>query len=459
MSTTSTPAFTAGGLASGLDTASIIDGLVGIRQVSITSLKNKQAGFQSNISVYGDLASKLNALQGIVDDLGKNGLQATNVTSTAAAFSASTTNAAQAGHYSVEVTALAQAAKARSQSFTSAQAPVTGGNLALTISGGTYNVAITDGMELADVAKAINTSGAPVSANVLSTGSGFYLSIANRNTGYIPGQLPASALSIAETSTGTLGQKLSASLFQQASNAAFTVDGLPFSRQSSVVTDAIPGVTLSLNHLSTAGEESLDVTSDTAGSQARLQTFVTAYNVIQSELSTELAAPKDGASAGDMSGDSALTALQGRLQSLTSAVVPGLSGVRSLADLGVKTARDGTLSLDAAVFTRGFNASPASASALFGQSSTGIASVMDGLVKMMTDSVKGTLTIRQNGLRTTIKSLSDQQTQLQNGVDAYRAQLQAQFTAMENIVSSLKNQSQFLTQNESLFGLSSSSKK
>ena len=53
---------TFGGLASGLDTNSIIDSLVQLQSAPIAALQKRQGGVKSQVSLLGDLASKLAAL-------------------------------------------------------------------------------------------------------------------------------------------------------------------------------------------------------------------------------------------------------------------------------------------------------------------------------------------------------------------------------------------------------------
>ena len=51
--------FRAGGLASGLDTNSIIDQLVSIESTPLSLLRKRQTGIRTQISTLGDLASRL----------------------------------------------------------------------------------------------------------------------------------------------------------------------------------------------------------------------------------------------------------------------------------------------------------------------------------------------------------------------------------------------------------------
>ena len=58
-----TPFFSVGGLASGLDTQSIVDGLTKLEQKPLDTLRANQAGFKTQISLIGTVVSQINALQ------------------------------------------------------------------------------------------------------------------------------------------------------------------------------------------------------------------------------------------------------------------------------------------------------------------------------------------------------------------------------------------------------------
>jgi flagellar hook-associated protein 2 len=126
--------------------------------------------------------------------------------------------------------------------------------------------------------------------------------------------------------------------------------------------------------------------------------------------------------------------------------VSGLPGVRTLADTGVKTNRDGSLSIDATSFADAMARDPSAFDALFSTRGTGLSDFVTNLVKRQTDPINGVLIVDQNGLTARSTAIDDQIKTMQARVDAYKANLQAQFTAMETTLSSLKSTSSYLTQ-------------
>jgi flagellar hook-associated protein 2 len=435
--------FQAGGLASGLDTNTIIDKFVALRQVPLTQLQTTEAGVKTQISTLGDLASKIAALNTAAGALASGGLLGAKTLSSNSSFSATPGTGAVAGDYSVQVMTMAQAAKARSQPFASGDL-VQGGTLAMTVQGQSYSVTLADGSTLQDAASAIRQSGAPVSAVVLYDGTHSYLSFTSLQTGFPLGGAAGDALSISETSTGSSGKPLGATLFQPAQNATFTVDGLLLTRQSNQLTDAIPGTTLTL--ASQGGPaETLSMAYDVDATSAKLKTFVDAYNAVMGVVQRQLAVTPQTDRSATLAGDLSTRTLQSQLQSLISANVSGLSNVRTLADLGVKTNQDGSLALDAATLGAAIARDPAAVNAMFSTASTGLGALTSTLADRFTRPSDGILTSRSSSLADRVKEMDHQATLLQDQLDAYRALLVAQFTAMEQLVSSLKNSSSYLT--------------
>lgn len=439
--------FTASGLASGMDTSSIIDSLVQLQSRPISLLQSQQAALKTQLSSVASIVSKLQALRTASEALRTGGVLAVTSASSNTTFSAAPSSSATAGRYSVQVQALARAAQARSAAFASSDAPVAGGTLDLTVQGTAYSVTIGDGTSLADVAAQIRASGAPVTATVLSSGTSTYLSLTARDTGYPLTGLPADALAVSFTPiVGATGQVPGFAITQTAQNAVVSVDGLALTRTSNTISDAVPGTTLTLKSL--GAQEELVLASDAEGTKAKLQQFVSAYNDVIKLVQTQLAPTADTDRTKTLTGDRAVRDLQYQLQRLTSTTVPGLATVRSLADLGVKTARDGSLSIDDKTLTAAIARDPQAVNDVFTSQTTGLGAVVKSLVDLQLQSDTGSLTLDQKRLNTTVARLDDQIEAAQLRVDKYRATLVAQFTAMETTISSLKSVSAFLSSQE-----------
>lgn len=440
---------TFGGLSSGLDTASIIDSLVKLQSAPLTALQKRKGGVESQVSLIGDIASRLSTLESAAKSLGAGGVLALAAQSTNAAFEAVPGSGAAAGTFRVEVTQLAQAAKARSVAFAPGET-VQGGTISFTVQDQPYSITVDPGSTLEAVADELRATGAPISVAVLSTDQGRVLSVGSIATGSpLTGPGVALELTHAATGAGTKAIGFSIPAGQEARNARFTVDGLAFTRTSNVVTDAVPGTTLTLKQQGGTAED-LVVASDREGTKAKLQTFVDAYNAVMKRVQSETAPTTDTDRSKTLTGDSSIRMLARRLQALVSAEFRGTGSVRSLADLGVKTDTvTGQLSVDSRSLDAAATRDPSAVNALFSAATTGVAAVTSSLVQTFTRAGDGLLTARTSSLQDLTKKMDGDLVRLQARVDAYRENLVRQFTAMENAVSKLKAAGSFLTSQDS----------
>ncbi|MBE2252160.1 MAG: flagellar filament capping protein FliD [Myxococcus sp.] len=441
---TTTPSFRASGLSSGLDTTSIVNELVRIEGRTVDLAKSQQSAYRSQVSAVGEIISKLSALRTAVSGLSTSGILGVTAEGTTTGFSASPSSSAASGRYSVQVDQLAQAARMRSAAFTSASSELRGGTLDIAIDGTTTSVTIDDGMTLTQAADRLNRSGLALSATVLETNGQAYLSITRRDTGFEPGQAPSSALTITENSTGSLGQPLGAVTVQSAANSRVTVDGLQFERRSNVVGDVVPGTTLTLKK-TTASPEDLLLSTSAPETQKTLQKFIDSYNDVMKLVRKNTAIAELTDRTKTLGGDPAIRSLQTALQSLVvSEANPG-SAVRTLADVGVVTGSDGTLSINTTRLEKAIATDAGAVNALFQAATTGIAAATSSLVDRYTNGSDSILVARQSGINRSIRTMDDRINDLQRRVDAYREKLVKQFTAMEKVVGGFKSIGNFLT--------------
>lgn len=434
--------FRAGGLSSGIDTNSIVDSLVALQRKPIEKLQEKRKLVDVKVSALAQLTSKLKAFETAARDLSTLGARGFSVSTQPASVGVTTGVGATAGRYSLEVGTLAQAAKARSTPFASG-ATVAGGSLHIEADGDTFDITLDDGATLEATAEAIRASGAPVTATIINDGTSRHLVLTRTSPGHEIGQPASSALSITETTTGSGGQALGLATVVSAANAQLSIDGLDIERRSNTITDALPGVTLTLQKQTTAAED-LVITDDPAATKAALQKVVDAYNEVIKVVQGELDLKADTDRNKTLGGDPAVRALQSRMQSILVREV-GSGDVRTLADLGVKSGRNGTLSIDSATFDRAMASDAGSVDALFDD---GLADLASTVVDAFTDVVDGSLTLRNKGLTDEGERIDERIAKLEARVERYQELLIARFTAMEQIVSATKSIGTFLSSRE-----------
>ncbi|EAR20644.1 flagellar filament capping protein FliD [Nitrococcus mobilis] len=384
------------GIGSGLDIGGLVDKLVAAEQAPVQNrLNRREAQVQAELSAYGNLKSALSGFQDKVQGLSQASdfrvLKATSSNSEAVAVSAS--SAATVGRLDLEVNQLAQSQAVASAAFATSATPVGSGTLTLRFGTVTTDVdGAVNGFKqnpdkavatidipaavnsLAGIRDAINNADAGVSASIINDGVGERLIFNTTDTGATNGFV----IEVADddgnnTDAAGLSQlafNTSATQSQQAragQDAQLIVNGLAVSRASNQITDLIEGLTLSVQATTTSAAR-IDVTQDTDTVKEKIQGFVDAFNQLRQQISQLTSFDAEKKQGGVLQGDATVRGIDSRLFRLTTSEIPGLSGraIRSLADLGITTASDGTLAIDDAKLSGALEAHFDEVGALFG---------------------------------------------------------------------------------------------
>jgi flagellar hook-associated protein 2 len=192
---------TFGGLASGIDTNSIIQKLIQLDQIPITNLQTQITNIQTKQSALNQLGTNLQALQAaaqtISSDVTTN--SASGTSSNTGVATITTGVGATPGIYSLSVSQLAQAQKVASAAQAGVAATLNQSGTFI-VNGKSVSVVASD--TLTTIAQKINSVGAGVTASIIDGGTGNgYLTIASNNTG------SANAIHLSDFS-GTVLQQL-----------------------------------------------------------------------------------------------------------------------------------------------------------------------------------------------------------------------------------------------------------
>jgi flagellar hook-associated protein 2 len=357
------------GLASGLDTESIINSLMSIERQPRTLLTYKQAASQAQEDDLNAIKTKLTALSLAKSDLSSVTLweptQAVDTTD-ATKLTARRTGGAGPGGYQVQV---ANLASSEQRTFTLGDTSAAS-TLTLTAAGQStgVSVAIGAGATTDDVVSAINAnSSAPVYA-VNVNGS---LVLSSKTTG------AANGFSVGGDT------QLAAGTVKAGADATYSVDGVTKTSATNVVSDGIPGVELTLRAPTTSA---ITVNVGTPGPDkqqtiAAVKAFVSAYNDVVDLVRARLKEKRvpnpqstGDARTGDLFGDTMLSGMLDSMRQTVSTVsVAGLT----MAAVGVSTGKatgaaatadtiDGKLTVDDAALSQALDDDPASVQKLLG---------------------------------------------------------------------------------------------
>lgn len=133
---------------------------------------------------------------------------------------------------------------------------------------------------------------------------------------------------------------------QAAMNAKLKVNGISITRPSNDIDDVIPGVSFTVAGYSDY-MATVSVEINTTAAEEAMRGLVDAFNTTLKMLDTMTDRGYAGSAAGDLAGDSAINGLRREFERSLNQGISGY-GDRTyyLSDLGVRTERDGTLTLD-----------------------------------------------------------------------------------------------------------------
>jgi len=438
----SLPPITFGGLATGLNTSDMIDALVKVEHRPIDLLQRQQNDLSNKLSLFNQLSSLLGSLRSAAETLSTSAGFFVNqaTTSDDSVLTATAGSNASTGSHSISVTSLARATTQASATFAATTATVRQGTLAITVGPTTTNVTINAGNNtLEGVKDAINASGAAVTASIVQVAANSYRLVVNgKNTG------TANAVTIDESGLTTGADPLPGfGVTQPESDAVVVVDGISVARSTNVISDVITGVTLELKNQS-ASPVQVAISNDTAAIKKQINDFVSAYNSVVSFIHDETKYDSDNKIAGALIGDSTVQTAQRMLRSAVGGVVSGT--FVTLRDIGITMQDDDKLSVNDATLDAALAKDAAGVSNVFLDATNGAAKQIMASVDNLTSASTGLLTAKINGTQSSIDDLSDSMDAKETSLEKFQEELTRKFAVLEALVSQLKSQGQYLTQ-------------
>ena len=211
-----------------------------------------------------------------------------------------------------------------------------------------------------------------ITAALLDTGTGFALVIKSEKgeeNALDTGSIDAIKSALLMTSSATDDQKDAnnplgvASSITAAQNAEILVDGVSVVRSSNEFEDLFLGHKVTLN---TVGSSSLSSSDTSDSAQDRLVNFIGVINELKSYLNEATQRGINGAEPGPLAGDIAAQSILSRIRNIATKPIVGFGeDPVYLAEIGVRTERDGTLVLDKDVFERTIDQNSTIADAFF----------------------------------------------------------------------------------------------
>ena len=397
------------GIGSGLDIAGIVQQLVAAEGQPVEArISQQEARAQSKLSAFGSLKSALSDLRDKLDIMRNldQFLARKAVSSNEDYFSVSAGTDALPASYSLEVAQLAQAQKLTSGAFTDADTVVGTGTLTLTVGTSTADIEITsENSTLAGIRNAINAA---------TDNPGVAATIVN-------------AESIAPQ------------------DALIRIDGFDVMSDTNTFTGAVQGVTITALADTGGVTETLTVENDEDTTRQLVADFVESYNALIGVFDSLTDYNSEVDVAAPLVGDATIRGIRDQIRRELSTAVQDLEAPFSvLRDVGVEVQLDGKLQINddelSTVLADDF--------VKFGQ----LFSTTDGFAVRLYDladgflKTDGIIDARTKGLETTIESLNDDRTALNERLASLETRLLRQFNALDSLLAQLSQTSNFLAQ-------------
>jgi flagellar hook-associated protein 2 len=438
---------TFGGLATGLDTKTLVNQLVSLARRPIQRLEQSRTQAEQKVSTFQDFNSKLLALQTASEKLlnPTNFFARTGAVSDDAALDAAVTSTAQAGDYAITVNRLARVGQQTFLGVADKASQTLSGTFVIQNAASnpaSFTISInTDGMSLEQLRDAINNdanNNGKVTATILDTGSG-----QERYHLQIKGNITGTANDFDVTSTASLSKDNSTNVTFAAEDAEFLIDGVSITRSTNVISDVIDGTTIILKN-TTVESVRLTISNDVKVIEDNIKGFISAYNDVRSYIDSKSTLDqKDPQNNGPFLGDSTVRGIYVQLQQLMTDSVSGLNGdFNALNDLGITTGKDGKLAIDDAKLANALATNADNVSKIFigNGGASGVAARVKSQLTNFTNPIGGLIDIRVDGIQSKISDLNDQIDLMDRRVTSYENTLVQQFTALEQLIASLQTQ-------------------
>ncbi|MCH9670895.1 MAG: flagellar filament capping protein FliD [Gammaproteobacteria bacterium] len=451
MATISSP-----GSGSGIDVAGLVSSIISAEsEPAISRLDLRATELQTRFSATGQLKSSLSQFSDAVDRIrstselaGRHASVSPNGDQIIAEASAG--NTAALGAYSLDVSAIAKAHKLASSGVASAETTVGSGTLVIGSGNSAFSVEVAASDTLADIANAINLRAGDqtVSATLLTvddgSGSQTKLVLSAEQTGV------AQAISFTAVDTdvfhndafGLSALTVNTTELQAASDASVTIDGQTITSGTNTLQDALTGVTIELKAAAPGSPVQLEIAADTSQAGREITNFVEAFNGLRNAINALTNFDPTSGEHGILLGDSATRGLDNALRRELG--VQGSGPIGSLAELGIATTTDGTLSVD------------------LGRLNDALSQDLEGITELLTSSEglgarlhsvisdflgpQGVFEAREEAISARLDVIDAQRQAIARRMSSREQSLTAQFSAMDALVSQLQDTSNFLTQ-------------
>lgn len=342
---------------------------------------------------------------------------------------------------SVEVVQIAVAQREISDVFVSASDAVGERTLTINNNGGSFAVVIdSTNNSLTGMRDAINASNSGITASILTDNAGARL-VMEAQEGTV------NAFTVTQSG---ISPAMNLTNIAVAADSIVKVDGIALTNSSNTVTGAIPGVEISLLAAEAGTRFTINGSSAPLDVSGLVTEFVTAYNQLRTSLNAATAPGLAGSSSGPLAGDRGAREVIRKLGQLTSTQLTDVGDFKTLADIGVRTEPNGTLSIDSTRLDAALALDSGAIKLMLEPAVvTGTRIGLSGALDAVSTALKsdsGALTVAQNRLEAIRVSISEARVKINEDGDRLREQLETTFAGLERQLSILRSTQAYVEQ-------------
>ncbi|HEY9090163.1 flagellar filament capping protein FliD, partial [Parasphingorhabdus sp.] len=241
----------------------------------------------------------------------------------------------------LEIMQIASARRLASAPVADSNVALGAGTMTITNASGSFDIMLTPGPDsLADLAAAINQAGAGVSAAIIADNDGARLILEGQE-----GADQAFTVSGDFTDYNYPPGGAGMTLISEAADALVKIDGVDLRYSGNSIENAVQGISINLKAAAPGTLITISGDQPTTTIANLVTEFVDAYNQLRSALNDATTVADDG-SGGVLTGDAGVREMIRSLGQIGATRLVDSGPYRALSDIGVKTERDGTLSID-----------------------------------------------------------------------------------------------------------------
>jgi len=363
---------TSTGLGSGLQINDIVTAIIDAEKVPAQGKIDRDAVTATEkISAFGSINSALSTFKDSYKDLSKtSSYSAVDISSSDESVLTATAGlGAQTGVYDIEVIEKAQAQSLATAAFSSPNDSIGTGTMTIRFGSyatGTFAVNADTTIQNITIDSSNNTLSTfrdalnadednGVTASIINDGSGYRLVMTSDNTGEEfameitvdddDGDDADNTSGISQLIYNDANKNVTQSV--AAKDAEIVMNGLTITRNSNDIESVITGVTIKLLDSKPGENIRLNINKDTSTVENEIRAFVDNYNALTVQLNEFSKVDSSNGETGVLVGDATVRNIENQLRGLLNNRLEHLPGsIKSFANLGIFTNRDGTLEIN-----------------------------------------------------------------------------------------------------------------